>query len=194
MKGEAGMRRIAGGLALFGGLVMLSVGAVALGQGGGHTPVTICHHAGPNPENWHTITVDDDSVTINAHLAHGDTLGACETTTTTTPTETTPTETTPTETQPPTTTETVPTTSQPPAGATPGTTPAGATPGEQAQPGSPAEGATPGTPGVNDVPASQEQAAPQGELAFTGLPLIPAMLVGFGLLGAGLALRREPNG
>jgi len=43
--------------------------------GQGHTPVTICHHAGPHPANWHTITVDDDAVP--AHLAHGDTVGPC---------------------------------------------------------------------------------------------------------------------
>lgn len=54
----------------------------------GHTPVTICHHAGPNPVNWHTITVDDDSVTLQAHLGHGDTLGPCTDTTTPTPTPT----------------------------------------------------------------------------------------------------------
>ena len=54
----------------------------------GHTPVTICHHAGPNPANWHTITVDDDSVTLQAHLSHGDTLGPCTNTTTPTPTPT----------------------------------------------------------------------------------------------------------
>lgn len=60
---------------------VLSLSSVALAKkpnnGQGHTPVTICHHAGPNPANWHTITVDDDSVTLKAHLGHGDTLGAC---------------------------------------------------------------------------------------------------------------------
>jgi hypothetical protein len=58
----------------------------------GHDPVTICHHAGPNPENWQTITVDDDSV-LDAHLGHGDTLGPCDevlTSTTTTSTVTDP--------------------------------------------------------------------------------------------------------
>ncbi len=63
----------------------------------GHTPVTICHHAGPNPDNWHTITVDDDAV--QAHLDHGDSIGACEgDTTSTTSTDATSTETTTTST------------------------------------------------------------------------------------------------
>jgi hypothetical protein len=35
----------------------------------GHEPVTLCH-------NHQTITVDDDSV-LQAHLAHGDTIGTC---------------------------------------------------------------------------------------------------------------------
>jgi len=42
-------------------------------KGGGHTPVTICHKPGTPAE--HTITVDDDAV--QAHLAHGDSLGPC---------------------------------------------------------------------------------------------------------------------
>ena len=58
--------------------------------GQGHTPVTICHHAGPNPDNWHTITVDDDSVTLQAHLGHGDTLGPCTDIPTPTPTASVP--------------------------------------------------------------------------------------------------------
>ena len=43
------------------------------GNGGGHTPVTICHK--PDGANPHTITVDDNAVP--AHLAHGDTIGEC---------------------------------------------------------------------------------------------------------------------
>src|SRR3990172_7946540 len=42
--------------------------------GGGHEPVTLCHNLEHNP---HTITVDNSSVE-QAHLRHGDTLGACE--------------------------------------------------------------------------------------------------------------------
>lgn len=79
--------------------------------GGGHTPVTICHKPGTPAEQ--TLVVDDDSVELTGHLGHGDTLGPCPGTTTTTPTETTPTDTTPTtptETQPTTPTETTPTT------------------------------------------------------------------------------------
>jgi hypothetical protein len=43
-------------------------------KGGGHTPVTICHHAGPTKVI--TITVDDDGQ-VQGHLRHGDTLGPC---------------------------------------------------------------------------------------------------------------------
>jgi hypothetical protein len=50
------------------GLLITIIGLMAVfmvpsvaASGGGHTPVTICHHAGPHPANWHTITVDDDS-------------------------------------------------------------------------------------------------------------------------------------
>jgi len=64
--------------------------------GGGHTPVTICHKPGTPAEQ--TLVVDDDSVELTGHLGHGDTVGACEPTTTTgtVPTTTTPTGTTPT--------------------------------------------------------------------------------------------------
>jgi hypothetical protein len=37
--------------------------------------VTICHIPPGNPDNAHTISVDDNAVP--AHLAHGDTLGEC---------------------------------------------------------------------------------------------------------------------
>ena len=63
--------------------------ASAFALGGGHTPVTVCHHG-------MTLVVDDNAVP--AHLGHGDTLGACgggdttpTDTTPTTPTDTTPT-------------------------------------------------------------------------------------------------------
>lgn len=42
---------------------------------GGHDAVTICHVPPGNPDNAHTITIDRSG--LNAHLAHGDTLGAC---------------------------------------------------------------------------------------------------------------------
>lgn len=80
--------------------------AVALA--GGQDKVTICH----KPDNQ-TIELSVGDPAVDAHLAHGDTLGPCEGTTTTTPTETTPTETTPTTTTPTTTT---PTTTTPPPG------------------------------------------------------------------------------
>lgn len=61
--------------------------------GGGHTPVTICHKPGTPAEM--TLVVDDDAVA--GHLGHGDYLGECQPTVTTTGTTgTTPTGTTPT--------------------------------------------------------------------------------------------------
>ncbi len=45
------------------------------GTGNGQEKVTICHIPPGNPENAHTITVAQPAV--NAHLAHGDTLGPC---------------------------------------------------------------------------------------------------------------------
>ena len=47
-------------------------------QGGqGSNQVTICHHPPRNPNNVQSITVGESAV--DAHLAHGDTLGACGT-------------------------------------------------------------------------------------------------------------------
>jgi len=45
------------------------------GAGAGTTKVTICHIPPGNPSNAHTITVGQPAV--RAHLAHGDTVGAC---------------------------------------------------------------------------------------------------------------------
>jgi hypothetical protein len=73
-------------------LVLAFGGAYALsGALDRHTRVVICHIPPGNPENAHTIIVDDDAVP--AHLAHGDYLGRCggpvTSTTLTTPTTTT---------------------------------------------------------------------------------------------------------
>ena len=38
--------------------------------------VLVCHIPPGNPDNWHTISVDQHAVP--AHLAHGDFLGSCE--------------------------------------------------------------------------------------------------------------------
>src|SRR5687767_12803113 len=66
---------------------------------GGHQPVTLCHKPGTPAEQ--ELTVDNSSV-VQAHLAHGDTLGPCPgTTTTTETTETTTDETTTTTDTPP---------------------------------------------------------------------------------------------
>lgn len=44
--------------------------------GNEETKVTICHIPPGNPDNAHTISVGESAV--DAHVAHGDTLGACE--------------------------------------------------------------------------------------------------------------------
>lgn len=44
-------------------------------QASASTKVAICHIPPGNPDNAHTINVDDNAVP--AHLAHGDTLGEC---------------------------------------------------------------------------------------------------------------------
>ena len=50
--------------------------AYADGSGGNNNgKVTICHIPPGNPDNAHTIRVSENAV--DAHLAHGDTLGKC---------------------------------------------------------------------------------------------------------------------
>ena len=44
-------------------------------NGGGEAKVTICHIPPGNPANAHSITVGAPAV--RAHLAHGDSIGAC---------------------------------------------------------------------------------------------------------------------
>jgi outer membrane biosynthesis protein TonB len=160
--------------------------------GKGHTPVTICHHAGPTKTI--TITVDDDAVP--AHLAHGDTIGACPvtppddngggtgTTPTPTVTEPTPTDTTPT----PTVTEPTP------------TTPTTVTPPAKKPPKPKGQVAPPKVVRVHKQPAAappvaqtHQQLAKQagGEsLPYTGLPVGVVLVAGVALLGAGVAARR----
>jgi hypothetical protein len=45
------------------------------GPGGGAGKVTICHIPPGNPDNTHTIVVG--AAAVDAHLDHGDVLGAC---------------------------------------------------------------------------------------------------------------------
>jgi|SRR5918998_435598 hypothetical protein len=46
-------------------------------NGNNNRKVTICHIPPGNPDNAHTIRVSENAV--DAHLAHGDTLGKCPT-------------------------------------------------------------------------------------------------------------------
>ncbi len=57
------------------GLLLLAPAAEAHGNGHGkgHTPAQVCHKPGTPAE--HTLTMDASA--LPAHLAHGDTLGAC---------------------------------------------------------------------------------------------------------------------
>jgi hypothetical protein len=64
------MRRIA--LAVIFVALVASVGSAAPSD-----KVTICHIPPGNPRNAHTIVVAESAVP--AHLAHGDSLGACTT-------------------------------------------------------------------------------------------------------------------
>lgn len=50
-----------------GGLLLASTPAYATGNGGGHTPVVVCHNVTHNP---HIIVVDDDSTKLQGHLKH----------------------------------------------------------------------------------------------------------------------------
>jgi hypothetical protein len=57
-------------------IVAAGLGAVAVGHTTAATvKVTICHIPPGNPANRHTIEVGQPAV--NAHLAHGDYIGAC---------------------------------------------------------------------------------------------------------------------
>lgn len=51
------------------------VGEGSAAVGGGTTKVAVCHIPPGNPANAHTIVVGEPAV--QAHLAHGDTLGEC---------------------------------------------------------------------------------------------------------------------
>lgn len=49
-------------------------------NGGGHTPITVCHKPGTPAEQQ--LTFDDNAlgrILVNGHLGHGDTLGPCPT-------------------------------------------------------------------------------------------------------------------
>ena len=168
------------------GLLLLLIGKEAASAVAGdgspksHTPVTICHKG-------HTITVDDSAVP--AHLAHGDTLGECATSSTTTTTEeTTSTESTSTDAQSTSSSSTSTTTSStPPPVQPPSTTPV-------TLPKAPPP--TTSTPKVTTdevaphavTTTSHSQAT--SELPGTGFPAWALALMGVALLSLGLGLRR----
>lgn len=52
-----------------------AAGAYAQGNGNGQEKVAVCHIPPGNPANGQTLTLPEPAV--KAHLAHGDTLGAC---------------------------------------------------------------------------------------------------------------------
>ncbi len=80
------VRTIAATLVVIGGIAAGTATAQATpSQGNGHTPVSVCHREGNSSS--HTIVVDNDSV-LQAHLRHGDSLGACASDGTPTPTGT----------------------------------------------------------------------------------------------------------
>lgn len=62
-------------LALTVGVALANGGGRADAAGGGSEKVTLCHIPPDNPSAAHTITVGAPAV--DAHLAHGDTLGPC---------------------------------------------------------------------------------------------------------------------
>src|SRR5712691_8565314 len=55
--------------------IIVVVPAGAYAQGRGQQKVAVCHMPPGNPANAHTLTLPEPAV--RAHLAHGDTLGAC---------------------------------------------------------------------------------------------------------------------
>lgn len=53
-----------------------AVSAAAPDNGGGHTPITLCHYVPAHGGSYIVITVDDDAATGNkngkGHMGHGD--------------------------------------------------------------------------------------------------------------------------
>ncbi len=71
------MKQRLGFLAVFTGvLVFLITFAAPLTHAGPKVKVDVCHIPPGNPDNFHTIKINENAVP--AHLAHGDVLGVCE--------------------------------------------------------------------------------------------------------------------
>ncbi len=71
------IRLLIAGVAVTAGLgAAVSVSAVAPSNGGGHTPITLCHFVPAHGGSYVVITVDDDAATGNkngqGHMGHGD--------------------------------------------------------------------------------------------------------------------------
>ena len=86
VRGRRGLRALAAtavtvaafaALTVFGGLGGLAaVGSSAAAEYEyGNENVTICHHTGSSKNPFVTITVSENA--LDAHLAHGDTIGPC---------------------------------------------------------------------------------------------------------------------
>jgi hypothetical protein len=59
---------------------ILTTALVMLGSNAGaaSSKLDICHVPPGNPSNAHTITVSENAVQSQSHLAHGDSIGSCE--------------------------------------------------------------------------------------------------------------------
>lgn len=56
-------------------ILLLALLALGTPAWAGNNKVQVCHVPPGNPSNFHTITVSENA--LQAHLGHGDLLGAC---------------------------------------------------------------------------------------------------------------------
>ncbi len=55
--------------------LLVAVLAVCTATAAQAAKIEVCHRPPGNPDNWHTITIDDNA--LPAHQAHGDLVGSC---------------------------------------------------------------------------------------------------------------------